>query len=476
MKRIARPLRWIWSSLAGRLAVLLTVVVALVAGLSLTLAEQAHRIKITRLRMESVASNTHDIRERLGVAPAATEQLLQSGLVRHVRLVMPDGHVMQPDKAITALLQASLGTDAWAVGEVMPRSYCFPAGQSDDQPGGSQGWGSVPDCWLIRFVDPHGKRRLLTIGLPEYLSRRQDLIDPILLGIVIVLSASLVTLVTLLTIKPLRQLTRATEAFSVNAEPSPLPEAGPLEVRTAIATFNMMQHRVSEGHRQRTAMLAAISHDLQTPLTRMQLRLDDVEDPVVRARLEADVAMMQAIVREGLMLARSERSEEPWSMVDIDSLLASIVADAVDMGADVDLGKTSGLVLRTRPDALARCVGNLLENAIKYGGFARIDCHTAQSVLEIRVSDEGPGIAPDQIERMFEPFARAEQSRSRLTGGTGLGLAIARAQARLLGGDVSLENREGGDRGEHHAAAGRIESLIRPGRLSTVLWIRWRSS
>jgi signal transduction histidine kinase len=242
----------------------------------------------------------------------------------------------------------------------------------------------------------------------------------------------------------LRQLVRATEAFSLQDEPAPLPENGPREIRTAIATFNLMQKRVSEGHRQRTGMLAAISHDLQTPLTRLQLRLDDLADPDAQRRLGADLAIMQAIVREGLELARSAENDEPWSEVDIDSLLGSIAADAAELGAQVEIGKTCGVTMRTKVDAMTRCLTNLVENAVKYGGCARIDCHAVPGRLDIHIADEGPGLSPAELDQVFEPFVRGEQSRSRATGGTGLGLTIARAQAKLLGGDVILENRDGG--------------------------------
>jgi signal transduction histidine kinase len=326
----------------------------------------------------------------------------------------------------------------------MPHALCFAGSSVAGDIRLASGEDRIADCWIVAFRDPGGTSRTLMIGLPHYLGNRQTLTDPIYLALIVLMSASVATVVGLFAIKPLRQLARATEAFSLHDEPALLPEIGPQEIRTAIATFNLMQQRVSEGHRQRTGMLAAISHDLQTPLTRLQLRLDDLADADARARLGADLAIMQAIVREGLELARSAETNEPWSEVDVDSLLGSIAADAAELGAQVEIGKTCGVTMRTKVDALTRCLTNLVENAIKYGGCARIDCHVVPGRLDIHIADEGPGLSAAEIDQVFEPFVRGEQSRSRATGGTGLGLTIARAQAKLLGGEVSLENREGG--------------------------------
>jgi len=437
-----RLIAGIWASLSGRLAILLTLGMCAVASLSLAFAEQAHWQALVDLRMASVVSTADDVSMRLGAMPQTYPGLLAAGVIRDIRPAAAQATIDRPERRITTLLRERLG--AGASGQIEPHALCFPPGSPARRPVAVAVGDGIPDCWLIRFADPRGVPRSVLIGLPHYLSARQRIIDPLYLAIIVVMSATVASVVTLLTMRPLRQLTRATEAFSLLDEPALLPETGPREVRNAIATFNLMQQRVSEGHRERTGMLAAISHDLQTPLTRLRLRLDDVDDATLRARLGADLAIMQSIVREGLELARSSDSSEPWSAVDVDSLLASIVADAVEMGAEVEIGRTCGLTIQTRVDGLTRCISNLMENALKYGGCARIDCHAGAHGLDIQITDEGPGIDPAEIERMFEPFARGEYSRSRATGGTGLGLTIAKAQSRLLNGDVVLENRDGG--------------------------------
>jgi signal transduction histidine kinase len=440
--------RRLWASLAGRLVVLLTVGMALVASVSLLVAQNAHRRNLAELRLDSVVGTVEDVANQYRLHPDVTQKMLAAGMVRHTRLPHPGWNLSKPSPRVTAALRARLGPRAQALGQVQPHEYCFaPNGMFHDAEA-QLTWPAEPDCWLIRFIDGRGQERMLTISLPRYLIGTPDLVDPLYLALIVVMSAALASLVAWFSVKPLRQLARATQAFSLVDEPTFLAETGPQEVRTAIATFNLMQRRVVEGHRERTGMLAAISHDLQTPLTRLQLRLDELADnPVLapaHAQLMADLSIMQGIVRDGLALARSSDSREPWSSVDIDSLLASIAADAVDMGAQVEIGATCGLAIPTRIDAMTRCVTNLVDNAVKYAGAAQIDCVGGVGRLDIRIADRGPGIPPQDLERMFEPFARGEQSRSRATGGTGLGLTIARAQARLFRGEVFLENREGG--------------------------------
>lgn len=431
-----------WRSLAGRMVLLLTGGMALVATAALMVAQEAHRRNLNDLRMASVASTVEDISNQLGARPEVTEKLLAAGLVRHIVTSQPGWTIDQPSPKLTQLLVERLGTRAQPLAQAKPNEYCIPRNRND--PELQFVWPGVPTCWLVRFTDPHGQVRMLGVVLPRYLNVSQTLFDPLYLALIVVLSALLAMLAAYVAIRPLRQLTRATEAFSLGEEPHLLAETGPSEVRTAIATFNLMQQRVSEGHRERTGMLAAISHDLQTPLTRLQLRLDEVADPAIRAQLSADLTIMQSIVRDGLDLARSSDNREPWSSVDIDSLLASIAEDAVELGAEVEIGKTCGLAIPIKIDAMTRCVTNLVENAVNYGGSARIDCVATPGQLDIRISDEGPGIPPEDLERMFQPFARGEQSRSRATGGTGLGLTIARAQAKLFRAEVTLENRSCG--------------------------------
>jgi signal transduction histidine kinase len=245
--------------------------------------------------------------------------------------------------------------------------------------------------------------------------------------------------------RPLRKLAHAATALGHDIDRAPLATGGPTEVRRAAAAFNLMQARIRHHIRERTQMLAAITHDLQTPLTRLRLRLEKVEDEALRAKLVADLSAMHDMIREGLDLARSIDSAEAMQAVDLDSLLDSICADSTDTGQDVRVNGRCGTSIPAQPMALRRCLSNLVDNAVKYGGHARMSAQRAADKVVVRIRDDGPGIPADQIEAVFAPFHRLESSRSRETGGTGLGLTIARIIADKHGGSLHLRNHpEGG--------------------------------
>ena len=248
-----------------------------------------------------------------------------------------------------------------------------------------------------------------------------------------------------MTTEPLRRLAQAALELGRNLDREPLVESGAREIRHAARAFNMMQARLRNHVRQRNQMLAAISHDLQTPLTRLRLRLEKVHDEQLKEKLLADLSAMQALVAEGLDLARSVESQEKLVPIDLASLLDSVCQDAVDAGHSVDLAHSQPLSLPAYPNDLRRCLTNLLDNAVKYGKVAHVFTERQGGKVVIRVADEGPGIPEDKLSTVFEPFVRLEQSRSRDTGGSGVGLTIARNIAERHGGELVLRNRpEGG--------------------------------
>jgi signal transduction histidine kinase len=246
------------------------------------------------------------------------------------------------------------------------------------------------------------------------------------------------------TTRPLKQLAQAAKNLGNDINHAPLDLTGADEIRQASAAFNAMQARIRQYIFQRTQMLAAITHDLQTPLTRMRLRLEKVGDPDLQERLIGDLSAMQAMVREGLDLARSMDTTETMQKLDLDSLLDSVCADAADASQQVTLSGRAGMALLGRPLDLRRCLSNLIDNAVKYGRRARVTVDRASGAARIRIRDDGPGIPDAEQARVFEPFYRIETSRSRESGGTGLGLTIARNIAEQHGGSIALANHPDG--------------------------------
>ncbi len=262
----------------------------------------------------------------------------------------------------------------------------------------------------------------------------------VLLGSVIVLSLVAVRWVT----RPLSTLATAAEQLGEDINRPPLPETGPAEVQRAAKAFNTMQQRLSRFIADRTRILTAMSHDLKTPLTRLRLRSEMLEDEALRAKFSRDMEEMETMIAHTLDFMRDARTDEPVVPVDIMALLESLQTDYADTGAAVDIEGSTAQPYPARHQALRRCLANLLDNAIRYGRRATVDVRDTPEQIVLRVLDEGPGIQPDELERAFEPFFRGETSRNRETGGTGLGLGIARNIARAHGGELTLQNRPAG--------------------------------
>jgi signal transduction histidine kinase len=245
---------------------------------------------------------------------------------------------------------------------------------------------------------------------------------------------------------PLASFARAAHRLGIDVKAPPLPESGPAEVRQAIQAFNQMQERLRRFVDDRTQMIAAISHDLGTPITRLRLRAEFIEDVGEQKKMLADLDDMEKMVSSALSLARDESSCEPDAMVDLRTLLQRVCDDKADDGQDVLLDAGEDPVpLSCRSAALRRALTNLIDNAAKYGHRARVSLRNTLEGVRIRIDDDGPGIPEDLHEEVFKPFRRLEASRSRETGGTGLGLTVARTIIRAHGGDLVLTNRsEGG--------------------------------
>ncbi|KAA5606959.1 HAMP domain-containing protein [Roseospira marina] len=238
-------------------------------------------------------------------------------------------------------------------------------------------------------------------------------------------------------VRPMLRLARAADAFGKGREAPNLKVAGATEVRQAARAFIAMRDRIRRQIDQRTGMLAGVSHDLRTPLTRMKLQLALLEGTEGVEALRADIAEMERMIEAYLDFARGTGTEVART-TDLNALLQAVVARHRRAGARIDLTIPRPLTLPLKPQAFERCVGNLIGNAVRHGTRVMVSAVAQREHAEVLVDDDGPGIPPDQRETMFKAFQRLEQSRNQKTGGIGLGLTIARDLARGMGGEIAL--------------------------------------
>lgn len=314
----------------------------------------------------------------------------------------------------------------------------------------------IPSPFFVMQADRAAQSYDVEIRLPDrstlvYRITRNAPMTPLPAGLMVNMTLLVILLVIALYIaargitRPLSQLASAADNIGRGVRQPKLEERGARELRHAARAFNTMQDRLHRYLDSRTRVLAAMSHDLKTPLTRLRLQVEtQIEDPALQARFGKELDEMESMVRGALALFRGLNDEEAFEPVDINLLLETIRAEFVEMGRDVAVEGMALGALPGKPQALKRCITNLVGNAVNFGGRARIVVRDAVQ-LEISVCDDGPGIPPEEIEKVFEPFYRVESSRNRDTGGSGLGLSIARDVAQAHGGSLVLENRaEGG--------------------------------
>lgn len=326
------------------------------------------------------------------------------------------------------------------------------------------GFGPPPGAPMMRHsmgghampgMPPGGASYLVQITLRDgtlatfdsYLSPQEGSI-PLRLGLTLLVLLGTVIALSLIAVRwvtgPLSALAVAAEKLGRDIDRPPLDEGGPLEVRRAASAFNLMQQRLSRFLADRARVLTAMSHDLKTPLTRLRLRMETVNDPTLRAKIEKDLDEMQSMVTQTLDYMRDSSRAEAAQQIDLMALLETLQIDFRDTGHEVQIEGAAARPYVGRPLALRRCLANLVENAVRYGGRAMIALEDTGKQVVVRVVDEGPGMPEEELERAFEPFYRGERSRSRETGGTGLGLGIARNIARAHGGELVLKNRPAG--------------------------------
>lgn len=431
-------MRWLPKSLAGRLALLL--VFALVAAQALSFALFA--------------------RERVEAFRTATREDLFDRFVSVVRLIddaPPELHSRLLAAASSSLFRVTLADEA-----AVPSTGRVPEGVSAGlasklaRPvadlrvafGPGRGWARGEEHFR-----QSRRRPWLTVSLRQtdgrWLNASADRAPTPPLGgaflLSLLLSAVVVSGVGALAVRriaqPLRRLADAADRLGRGETVEPLPETGAEEMRRTNVAFNRMRGRLDRYVRDRTAMLAAVAHDLRTPITTLRLRAEFIEEEETRTKILETLSELQAMAEASLAFSRGDAADEPARPMDFRSLTASLVDDLAETGHPITFEPGPVSVLSCRPLAMRRALRNLMENALAYGTSARVRLEERPADVRLTIDDEGPGIAEPDLERVFEPFVRLEGSRSRETGGVGLGLAIARSIVRGHGGEIRLENR-----------------------------------
>ncbi len=440
-------------SLAGQLALLLAAAVIAAQALGFALFARERGTAYREAYREGVAARLVSLVRLIEDSPAELDaRIAATASTAFLRVALGD----LPQVAETA------GPGAAAVSARLAAALARPAGETRVELAGEPFWrgGGEDDearppprrpRWLLVSVRLEDGRWLnAATARPRVPPPGGPFVASLLL------SAAAVAVVGVLAARrlalPLRRLADAADRLGRGEAVEALPDrgaaGGPEEIRRTVGAFNQMRERLDRFVRDRTLMLAAVAHDLRTPITTLRLRAEFVDDAELRARMIGTLDEMQAMAEASLAFARGDAAGEPTRPVDLTALAESVVEDLAAHGLDAALEETVGemapVVLPCRPLALRRALTNLVENATRYGGQARVRVGRRGQDAWITVEDRGPGIPAADLERVFEPFVRLEESRNTETGGAGLGLAIARSTVRAHGGDVRLENRADG--------------------------------
>lgn len=433
----------IFRSMHGRLFLILVIGIIATAATTILFTHGRQQEIFERVRAHHLVGEMEDLLESLQALPPSQRDAylhVPRGMGIHGRVVQDDAPVfVTRDELLERVLHHRLD-DVHVEAELPDKQAC-----TNEEAGRYRRGPAPPLCQRVLLTLKDGSTLLLTIPMPPMREPAYTPPTPLSLLVFAMCIGLLAWLVARIATRPLRQLADAADKLDISRAGEPLPEQGSREVRAATRAFNRMQKRIYEDVRERTGMLAAITHDLQTPLTRLRLRLEKLPDEALRDKLVGDMQAMQQMLQEGLELARSMDNGEPVQLLDLDSLLDSLCSDAVEAGQQVDYSVRAPVQLKAHPLALRRALSNLLDNAVKYGQRAEVSLTREARQCHIRIRDFGPGIPPELLETVFTPFYRIEHSRSRESGGTGLGLSIARNIVLRHNGELTLTNHpEGG--------------------------------
>jgi signal transduction histidine kinase len=374
----------------------------------------------------------------LGAAPPAERSRLFADVTR----AFPQFEIENLASDSTPAASEAENPDLRSLHRRLGRDYrIFPLGQEDSHKVGI----ALPDGTMISARLLPGRQRSFWMG-PWMITVLFAVVSLTLLGL---WAARALT-------APLSSFAKAAESFSLNGAAPPLPERGPEEIRSVAKALNRMRERITALIDDRTRMLAAISHDLRTPITRMRLRSEFIEDDAQRGRMLDDLDQMRSMLESVLSFLRNDRKLESMTLVDIATTLQLVTDQFADMGHKVAYDGPEHAMATVRPDDLSRSITNLVENAVRFGGETTIRLKASPDTMTIEVEDDGPGISDARKEVMLEPFVRGDDARNMdEAAGFGLGLSIARSIVLAHGGELSLNDRQ------PHGLIVRIELPVR---------------
>ncbi|POF28147.1 ATP-binding protein [Roseibium marinum] len=463
--RIRKALLYLWPrSLASQLVVLLLAAIVAAQALSIWIFQDERRIAMVAVARDSLLTRAVSIAELLEDTPMSLqERVVEASSSRFAVFwlgdtpLAPEPGVSSVEQRLQGYLNAQLDRGKTAHLNIHADERRGPRGQ-ESRPDDPPSWRAVP-----RHERPRDLKKIM--NRPEDLALSIPMSDgrwlnvatsyrpprgafiPLLvqLGLTALAAVIIIGLAVRRVTRPLKELAVSAERLGRGENLEPLRPSGPREVQALTTAFNEMQDRITRFVRDRTRMLAAISHDLRTPITSLRLRAEFVDDDENREKMIETLEEMAAMTEATLRFARDEAHADEAQNADIGAIVEALAADQQDLGHDISVDVAGRIILSCRPMALKRALRNLIENAIRYGKNVSVSAAVKAGEVVIRIQDQGPGIPEDRLKDVFEPFVRLEESRSEETGGIGLGLAIARSIVHAHGGTIMLTNQpEGG--------------------------------
>ncbi|WP_299816830.1 ATP-binding protein [uncultured Roseibium sp.] len=462
---IRNVLLFLWpSTLASQLVVLLLAAIVAAQAFSIWIFQDERRIAMVAVARDSLLTRAVSIAELLeDTPPSLQERVVEASSSRFAVFwlgdtpLAPEPGRSSVEQRLQGYLNAQLANGKTAHLNIHADEKRGPSSRNS-APGDPPSWRAVPKHERPRNLNKIMNRpEDLALSIPmsdgKWLNVATSYRPPrgtflpllVQLGLTALAAVIIIGLAVRRVTRPLKELAVSAERLGRGENLEPLRPSGPREVQALTTAFNEMQDRLTRFVRDRTRMLAAISHDLRTPITSLRLRAEFIDDDENREKVIETLEEMAAMTEATLRFTRDEAHAEPAEKADLGAILDALAGDQQDLGQEISVDVADRIVLSCRPMALKRALRNLIENAIRYGKNVSIKAVKDAAEVVIRIQDQGPGIPEDRLKDVFEPFVRLEESRSEETGGIGLGLAIARSIVHAHGGTIRLANRpEGG--------------------------------